>query len=87
MDREQMRAQFEAMQKQFDKDGDGQLNEEERQAMRAEMQQRFGGMMGGRRDRQGGGGQGSGGEGRGGARGGGGSGEEGGGSRPSRPPE
>ncbi len=33
--------------KQFDKDGDGQLNEEERQAMRAEMQQRLGGQAGG----------------------------------------
>ncbi|MCL4180806.1 MAG: efflux RND transporter periplasmic adaptor subunit, partial [Verrucomicrobia bacterium] len=34
------------MLKQFDKDGDGQLNDEERQAMRAEMQQRFGGQGG-----------------------------------------
>jgi HlyD family secretion protein len=31
--------------KQFDKDGDGQLNDDERQAMRAEMQQRSGGQF------------------------------------------
>ena len=31
--------------KQFDKDGDGQLNDEERQALRAEMQQRSGGQF------------------------------------------
>jgi len=87
MDREQMRAQFEAMQKQFDKDGDGQLNEEERQAMRAEMQQRFGGMTGGARGRQGGSGQGFGGQGRGGPRDGAPSGGGEGDTRRSRPPE
>lgn len=37
----------EEMLKQFDKDGDGELNDEERQAMRAEMQQRFGAQAGG----------------------------------------
>jgi hypothetical protein len=81
MDREQMRAQFEAVRKQFDKDGDGELNEEERAAMRADIQKRFGGMMGGGR------GQGEGGPGRAGQRGGGPSGEDGGGNRPSRPPQ
>jgi HlyD family secretion protein len=81
MDREQMRAQFEQMRKQFDKDGDGELNEEERAAMRADIQKRFGGTMGGGR------GQGEGGPGRGGQRGGGQSGEGGGGNRPSRPPQ
>lgn len=55
MDPEQMRAQFETLRKEFDKDGDGELNEEERATMREEMQKRFGGMMGGGgRGRQGG---------------------------------
>jgi HlyD family secretion protein len=38
----QMRQQVEAMRKQFDKDGNGELDETERQAMREEMQKRFG---------------------------------------------
>jgi hypothetical protein len=37
-----MRQQVEAMRKQFDKDGNGELDETERQAMREEMQKRFG---------------------------------------------
>ena len=49
------RQQFEAMRQQFDKDGDGELNEAERQAMREEMQQRFGGGAGGGGRGQGGG--------------------------------
>lgn len=52
----------EAMMKQYDKDGDGELNEEERQAMRTAMQARFG---------AGGGSRGGGGQGGGGSRGGG----------------
>jgi HlyD family secretion protein len=44
LDREQMRAQMEALRQEFDKDGDGQLDETERAAMREEMQRRFPGM-------------------------------------------
>jgi hypothetical protein len=87
MNPEQMRARFEEMRRQFDKDGDGELNEEEQAAMRADMQQRFGGMMGGGRNRQGTPGEGFGGQGRGGQRGGAPSGESEGGTRPSRPSE
>jgi HlyD family secretion protein len=47
VDREQMRAQMEAIRAEFDKDGDGQLDETERAAMREEMQRRFPGMTGG----------------------------------------
>jgi HlyD family secretion protein len=56
MDREQMRAQMEAIRQEFDKDGDGQLDETERAAMREEMQRRFPGMAAPGRG-QGGGGQ------------------------------
>jgi len=47
MDREQMRAQMEALRAEFDKDGDGQLDETERTAMREEMQRRFPALTGG----------------------------------------
>jgi hypothetical protein len=56
LDREQMRAQMEALRQEFDKDGDGQLDETERAAMREEMQRRFPGMAAPGRG-QGGGGQ------------------------------
>jgi HlyD family secretion protein len=65
----------EEMTKQFDKDGDGELNEEERTAMRAAMRERFGGQGGERRRTEGGEG------GAGGPRG---SGAEGAGPRPNR---
>ena len=42
------------MMKQFDKDGDGELNEEERNAMRTAMRERFGGQGGERRRTEGG---------------------------------
>lgn len=62
--REGMRQQFEQMRAKFDKDGDGELDETERQAMREELQSRFGagggareagrGERGGRESRDGG---------------------------------
>jgi hypothetical protein len=48
----------EEMTKQFDKDGDGELNEEERNAMRAAMRERFGAGQGGGERRRGEGGEG-----------------------------
>jgi hypothetical protein len=57
-----MRERFEQMRAQFDTNGDGELDESERQAMREEMQRRFGGgreggFGGGREGRREGGGQ------------------------------
>ena len=46
------RAAFQQMQAEYDKDGDGELNEEERNAMRTAMRERFG--QGGGRTRGGG---------------------------------
>jgi HlyD family secretion protein len=89
VDREQMRQQMEALRKEFDTDGDGQLDESERQAMREEMQRRFPGMgTGTGGGRAGGGARGEGGGGQGGSRGGGGEGgtRTGGGQNP-RPSE
>jgi hypothetical protein len=59
-DREQMRAQMEALRAEFDKNGDGELDETERAALREEMQRRFPGMTGpgrGQRGNQQGGGR------------------------------
>lgn len=48
------REAFAQMRAQYDKDGDGELNEEEQEAMRAAMRERFGQMGGGRRRGEGG---------------------------------
>jgi len=56
---EDMRRQFEEARKQFDANGDGELDETERQAMREEMQRRFGTTGRGPRGAEGGGGRGN----------------------------
>jgi len=56
---EDLRRQFEEARKQFDVNGDGELDETERQAMREEMQRRFGVSGRGQRGGEGGGGRGN----------------------------